>query len=35
VGSWLAFHEDAPVLELDGGVDERALAALANVNGSH
>jgi DNA polymerase-3 subunit epsilon len=36
VGSWLAFHEDVPVLELDPSPDERELAAfLANVNGSH
>jgi hypothetical protein len=27
VGSWLAFHEDTPVLELDHA-DERALSAL-------
>jgi DNA polymerase-3 subunit epsilon len=37
VGSWLAFHGDAPVLELGSGPpDERAVAEfLANVNGSH
>jgi DNA polymerase-3 subunit epsilon len=28
VGAWLAGHEDAPVLELDGEPDERALAEL-------
>jgi hypothetical protein len=28
VGSWLAGHEDAPVLELAGGPDERAMNAL-------
>jgi DNA polymerase-3 subunit epsilon len=30
VGSWLAGHEDAPVLELDRRPDERALGALVN-----
>jgi DNA polymerase III subunit epsilon len=33
VGSWLAGHEDAPVLELGGGQDERALAALVGQLG--
>ena len=28
VGSWLAFHEDTPVLELDRAPDDRALTAL-------
>ena len=34
VGSWLAGHEDAPVLELGGAPDERALAALVARVGS-
>ena len=30
VGSWLAGHDDTPVLELDGGADDAALAAFTN-----